>query len=38
MFFRGLLTLNNSANAFCVSPTVSSLKKTSTLTAPFGTV
>ncbi|OQA30148.1 MAG: hypothetical protein BWY57_03011 [Betaproteobacteria bacterium ADurb.Bin341] len=43
MFFRclliaGTLTPNNSAKAFCVSQTVSSLKKTSTFTAPFGAV
>ena len=43
MFFRcllmaGTLTPNSSASAFCVSQTVSSLKKTSTFTAPSGAV
>jgi len=34
----GTLTANNSANAFCVSHTVSFLKNTSTFTAPSGAV
>ena len=34
----GRLTPNNSASAFCVSHTVSSLKNTSTFTAPSGAV
>ena len=43
MFFRcllmaGTLTPNSSARAFCVSQTVSSLKNTSTFTAPSGAV
>jgi hypothetical protein len=34
----GTLTPNSSASAFCVSQTVSSLKNTSTFTAPSGAV